>query len=166
VTVIAKGLSSSLEPTFARKLIYGSVGGLSLMFITSRNFSQLRESISLADAERNNPEVILIGCRKHPDMSTTAQLAASAAPTCGRTSTGIGMSAASMVSIRFVIEADASYIRHMPRKPIELPPAVARAFVKDVRAFHIEPNAIKRDEIASRQLHALKQHYAGQAADP
>jgi hypothetical protein len=38
------------------------------MFITSRNFSQLRESISLADAERNNSEVILIGCRKHPEI--------------------------------------------------------------------------------------------------
>ena len=38
------------------------------MFITSRNLSQLRELISLADAERNNPEVILIGCRKHPEM--------------------------------------------------------------------------------------------------
>jgi hypothetical protein len=38
------------------------------MFITSRNFSQLRELISSADAERNNPEVILIGCRKHPEM--------------------------------------------------------------------------------------------------
>jgi hypothetical protein len=49
----------------------------------------------------------------------------------------------------------------MPRKPIELPPAVARAFVKDMRAFLAEENAIKRDEIAARQLHALKQHYAG-----
>jgi hypothetical protein len=49
----------------------------------------------------------------------------------------------------------------MPRKPIELPPAVARAFVKDMRAFFAEPNAIKRDEIAARQLHALKQHYTG-----
>jgi hypothetical protein len=29
------------------------------MFITSRNFSQLRELISLADAERNNPAVVL-----------------------------------------------------------------------------------------------------------
>jgi len=38
------------------------------MFITSRNFSQLRELISSIDAERNNPEVILIGCRKHPEM--------------------------------------------------------------------------------------------------
>jgi len=28
-----------------------------------------------------------------------------------------------------------------------------------MRAFHAEPNAIKQDEIAARQLHALKQHY-------
>jgi hypothetical protein len=34
------------------------------MFVISRNFSLLRELISLADAERNNPEVILIDCRK------------------------------------------------------------------------------------------------------
>jgi hypothetical protein len=50
---------------------------------------------------------------------------------------------------------------HMSRKPIELPPAVTRAFVKDMRAFFAEKNAIKRDEIAARQLHALKQHYTG-----
>jgi hypothetical protein len=31
----------------------------------------------------------------------------------------------------------------MPRKPIELPRAVARAFVKDMRAFLAEKNAIK-----------------------
>jgi hypothetical protein len=49
----------------------------------------------------------------------------------------------------------------MPRKPIELPPAVARAFVKDMLAFHAERNAIKRDEIALRQLHALKRPYTG-----
>jgi hypothetical protein len=49
----------------------------------------------------------------------------------------------------------------MSRKPTELPPAVARAFVKDMRAFLAERNAIKRDEIAARQLHALKQHYTG-----
>ena len=49
----------------------------------------------------------------------------------------------------------------MPLKPIELPPAVARRFVDDMRAFHAEPNAIKRDEIAARQLHALKQRYNG-----
>ena len=42
------------------------------------------------------------------------------------------------------------------RAPLELPPAVARSFIKDLRAFHAEPNAIKRDEIAARQLHALR----------
>jgi hypothetical protein len=41
-------------------------------------------------------------------------------------------------------------------KPIELPPPVARAFVKDMRAFFAEENAIKRDEIAARQLSALR----------
>jgi hypothetical protein len=30
--------------------------------------------------------------------------------------------------------------------------------VKDMLAFHSEPNAIKRDEIAARQLHALRGH--------
>jgi hypothetical protein len=37
------------------------------MFITSRNFSQLRELISLPTRQRNNPEVILVPCRKHPE---------------------------------------------------------------------------------------------------
>ena len=46
-------------------------------------------------------------------------------------------------------------------KKLELPPDVARRFVEDMRAFFAEPNAIKRDEIAARQLHALKQHYSG-----
>jgi hypothetical protein len=49
----------------------------------------------------------------------------------------------------------------MPRKPIELQPAVARRFLEEMRAFHAEPNAIKADEIAARQLHALKQHCTG-----
>ena len=49
----------------------------------------------------------------------------------------------------------------MPLKSIELPPAAARRFIEDMRAFHAEPNAIKQDEIATRQLHALKQHYRG-----
>ena len=41
----------------------------------------------------------------------------------------------------------------MPHKPIELPPRVAQAFVRDIRAFFKAKN--QRDEIASRQLHAL-----------
>ena len=38
----------------------------------------------------------------------------------------------------------------MPSKPIELPPAAARRFVEDMRAFFKETNQIKRDEIAAR----------------
>jgi hypothetical protein len=41
---------------------------------------------------------------------------------------------------------------------MELPPDVARRFVADMEAFFAEPNAIKRDEIAGRQLHALREH--------
>jgi hypothetical protein len=47
------------------------------------------------------------------------------------------------------------------RAALDLPPEVARRFVVDMRAFHAEPNAIKRDEIAARQLHALRQHQPG-----
>ena len=45
----------------------------------------------------------------------------------------------------------------MPRKPLDLPPAVARRFVEDMHAYFAETNLIKRDEIAARQLHALRQ---------
>ena len=43
----------------------------------------------------------------------------------------------------------------MPRKPVELPPGLARRFVVDMRAWFAETNLIKRDEIAARQLHVL-----------
>jgi hypothetical protein len=42
------------------------------------------------------------------------------------------------------------------RKPLELAPEVARRFFEDMRAFHREPNPIKADEIAARQLDALR----------
>jgi hypothetical protein len=45
----------------------------------------------------------------------------------------------------------------MPRKPIELPPAVARRFVEDIRAFFAEPNPIKRDEMAGRPISREKE---------
>jgi hypothetical protein len=44
------------------------------------------------------------------------------------------------------------------RKPLEVPPAGARAFVKDMRAFHAAATGFERDEIAARQLHALREH--------
>jgi len=38
----------------------------------------------------------------------------------------------------------------MPRKPLELPSAVARNFVKDMRAFFAEKDGVKADDIAAR----------------
>ncbi len=46
----------------------------------------------------------------------------------------------------------------MPRKPIGLPPEVAEAFVADMRAYFAEKNAIKRDEIAGRQMSVLRRY--------
>jgi hypothetical protein len=43
------------------------------------------------------------------------------------------------------------------RKQLELPPEVAKAFVRDMRAFHREKSQIKRAEIAARQRFALSQ---------
>jgi hypothetical protein len=40
----------------------------------------------------------------------------------------------------------------------ELPPAVARRFVEDMRAYFAEEDDHKRDEIAARQLHVLRRH--------
>lgn len=44
------------------------------------------------------------------------------------------------------------------RRQLELPPAVARDFVKDMRAYFAEEDRLKRDEIALRQLHVLREH--------
>ena len=44
-----------------------------------------------------------------------------------------------------------------PRKPLELPPAVAKAFIRDIKAFFKEKDAIKRDLIAVHQLNALQE---------
>jgi hypothetical protein len=44
----------------------------------------------------------------------------------------------------FAIGVCAAYNPRMPRKPIELPSAVALAFVEDMRAFFAEADAIKR----------------------
>jgi hypothetical protein len=50
----------------------------------------------------------------------------------------------------------------MSSKSIELPPRVAQAFVRDMRAFFAAPNMLKQDEIAARQLarqlQALNEH--------
>ena len=46
----------------------------------------------------------------------------------------------------------------MPRKPIELPPTVARRFVDDTHAFYAESDPFRRDEIAGRQMSVLRQY--------
>ena len=61
---------------------------------------------------------------------------------------------ASRMVPRFAKPALNGYLLAMP-KPIELPPRVAQAFVRDMRAFFKAKNQLKQDEIASRQLHAL-----------
>jgi hypothetical protein len=53
----------------------------------------------------------------------------------------------------------------MTGKPIDLPPQIARAFVKDMKAFFAEENLIKRDDIAARQLSALNE-YRGRQEKP
>ncbi len=55
-------------------------------------------------------------------------------------------------------------ITHKPtpqlkRKPLELPFEVAQRFVRDMKAFHAEHNALRRDEIASGTLHMMREHY-------
>jgi hypothetical protein len=52
----------------------------------------------------------------------------------------------------------------MPRQPLELPPEIARAFVRDMHAFFAEKNQIKASEIAIRQLVALNE-YLGRARE-
>ena len=44
------------------------------------------------------------------------------------------------------------------RAPLEIPPAVARQFIADLHAYYAEDDAVKRDEIAGRQLRALRQY--------
>jgi hypothetical protein len=45
-------------------------------------------------------------------------------------------------------------------KPINLPPEVARAFAADMRAFHAEKDAAKRDAIVASQTRYLNEHVA------
>lgn len=58
----------------------------------------------------------------------------------------------------FAISGRDAYVP-MPSKQIELPPEVAKAFVRDMRAFFkAGGTGAKADEVAARQLHALRAH--------
>jgi hypothetical protein len=43
-------------------------------------------------------------------------------------------------------------------KSLDLPLKVARAFVRDMKAFHAEKDPIKADAIAANQMAALRQY--------
>jgi len=52
-----------------------------------------------------------------------------------------------------------AYRHFMPSKPIELPPEVAKAFVKDMRAFFkASGTGVRADAIAAQQAWLLNQH--------
>jgi hypothetical protein len=53
------------------------------------------------------------------------------------------------------------YPAHAPQAAGTSSRCSARRFAEDMRAFFAQKNGVKRDEIAARQLHALRQHYAG-----
>jgi hypothetical protein len=59
---------------------------------------------------------------------------------------------------RVAISALAPYLRAVPRKQLDVPPAAARAFVKDMRAVQAAATVFERDETAARQLDALRKH--------
>ncbi|WP_316184766.1 hypothetical protein [Bradyrhizobium sp. SZCCHNRI1003] len=44
------------------------------------------------------------------------------------------------------------------RKPLELPPEVAKAFLTDMEAFYAAPDWLAKDEIAARQLRVLREY--------
>lgn len=41
---------------------------------------------------------------------------------------------------------------------VEIPPSVAKAFMKDLKRFHATKDKDKRTEIAARQMQALSKH--------
>jgi hypothetical protein len=64
----------------------------------------------------------------------------------------------------FVIGCLTAYIGGMPHKPIELPPEVAKAFVRDMRAFFAAGhNTIKADGIAWAAAVPAQAALSGQA---
>ena len=80
----------------------------------------------------------------------------------GRPDLSLGGESRPFCDSRFAVPDPNVYIRRMPSKPIELPPEVAKAFVRDMKAFFAAGGTGPRaDGIAAMQLHALKEHYKG-----
>jgi hypothetical protein len=49
-------------------------------------------------------------------------------------------------------------IQPFRRKPLDLPSDVAQRFVRYMMAFHVEPNPLRRDEIACHTMRMLNEH--------
>ncbi|WP_076859447.1 hypothetical protein [Bradyrhizobium mercantei] len=65
-----------------------------------------------------------------------------------------------MVYTELAKPAPDTYLQGMPitRKPLEIPPEVARQFATNMRLFQAEYDPLKRDEIAADTRHILIQH--------
>jgi hypothetical protein len=48
------------------------------------------------------------------------------------------------------------YLRAMLRKELVIPPGAAKAFVRDMKAYFKAKTVLDRDEIAGRQMFALR----------
>ncbi|QOZ25262.1 hypothetical protein [Bradyrhizobium sp. CCBAU 51753] len=46
----------------------------------------------------------------------------------------------------------------LSRKPLEIPPEVARQFIAEMQAYHAEYDVTRREEIAARARHMLLEH--------
>ena len=51
-----------------------------------------------------------------------------------------------------------AYFVAMPSKPIDMPPEVARGFVRAMNDHFVEANPTKRDAIAAHQLKVLQEY--------
>ncbi|GLR89804.1 hypothetical protein [Bradyrhizobium iriomotense] len=45
------------------------------------------------------------------------------------------------------------------RKPLKVPPQIARSFLADMRAYFQATSELTRDEIAAHQLHVLSSYF-------
>jgi hypothetical protein len=60
--------------------------------------------------------------------------------------------------VRFATTLLGVYILSMLRKPLELPPEVAKAFVRDMKKFFKAETVLDRDEVAAGTAWMLKNH--------
>lgn len=77
----------------------------------------------------------------------------------GRNASGLFTSRGCATNLRTMAKSksDSGTVR-MVGWNFDIPPAVARRFVEDMRAYHAEKSLAKREEIAARQAWLLNEH--------